>query len=815
MSNPLVLLEILSKAIKAEQRNGCTNAGVVGGFADFLLASIDKLTGHPQADLPRYRVILQRINDLAGGYLETPPRQRQKSLAEIEKLVGALRQGLGTALPQFSLYTVQQGKLPPAVTTPDKPKPAGKAVNSNTPGQSTSAHVPLNLPVQYLKSVGPQRAKLLNRLGIVSVEDLLNHFPRRYEDRRNIKSIAQVVPGEVETVRGVVLSHQELSPRRGLKIFKIGLDDGTGTLQAVWFNNPYVLKQLPRGVQILATGKVERRFGPAEMTVSDFELWETGDAAPTIIPVYSSTDSLSSKQIRTLMDYALQKVEQLMPEILSDNIRHKYHLPARSEAYRQIHFPTDFEQRDAARRRLVFEEFVLLQLGIQRVKGEHTSLPGIAMPGDNTLVNRLRINLPFKLTQAQERVIAEIFADMATPHPMARLVQGDVGSGKTVVAAMALLKAVESGYQGAMMAPTEILAEQHFLYLQKVLEPLGVRVDLLTGSMPKKERENVLRLAREGVCDILVGTHALIQDTVGFKALGLAVTDEQHRFGVKQRAVLQEKGNNPHVLVMTATPIPRTLALTLYGDLNLSVIDELPPGRQEIKTLHITENSRERLYQFIDREISLQRQAYVVCPLVAESEAVDLKAATELADVLAGRFPRYNVGLLHGKMKSQEKEAIMHKFRANEIQLLVSTTVIEVGVDVPNASLMVVEGAERFGLAQLHQLRGRVGRGEYKSYCILVTSGINEEIRRRMGIMRQTNDGFKIAEADLDMRGPGEFFGTRQHGLPELKIADILHDGAVLEQARLTAEELLAGPALPGLMQEVEKRFGAEKLVRG
>jgi ATP-dependent DNA helicase RecG len=828
MSNPLVLFEIISKAIKAEQRNGCTNAGVLGGFATFMLLSMRKLATHPQAKLPRYQVILLRLKDILENYLEIPPRQRQKCLAEIETLVDALRQGLGTAPPQFSLAPSGEAAVPkpqppvaPLVQATEVRK-AHKSSGDPSDTKRTKSQVKEGVKpsddgvaIQFLKSVGPQRAKLLNRLEIYTIEDLLNHFPRRYDDRRQVKPISQVEPGEVETVKGTVVTHQELKPRRGLKIIKIGLSDGTGTLQAVWFNNPYLLKQLPRGLQILVTGKVERRFGPAEMTVTDFEVWEDGDNAPGIVPVYPSTDSLSSKQIRTLMGYALQKVDELMPEILTEETLKKNHLMGRSEAYRQIHFPCDFEHKEAARRRLVFEEFVLLQLGIQSVRGSHDRLPGIPMAGVHKLVNQLQKDLPFRLTKAQERVLDEIFGDMASPHPMARLVQGDVGSGKTVVAAMALLKAVECGYQGAMMAPTEILAEQHFIYLRQVLEPLGVRVGMLTGSMGKKERERVLSLARDGLCDVLVGTHALIQESVVYKALGLAVTDEQHRFGVRQRAVLQEKGNNPHVLVMTATPIPRTLALTLYGDLHLSVIDELPPGRKEIKTMHITERSRERLYQFIDKEISQGRQAYVVCPLVEESEVMDLKAATELAEVMSARFPNFKVGLLHGRMKAHEKEVIMEKLRANQIQLLVSTTVIEVGVNVPNASIMVVEGAERFGLAQLHQLRGRVGRGEYQSYCLLVTSGVNEEIRRRMGIMCETNDGFKIAEADLNIRGPGEFFGTRQHGLPELKIADILHDAAVLEQARVAAEEILEGTAEPKLFQEVKRRFGAQKLVRG
>ncbi|HWJ02040.1 MAG TPA: ATP-dependent DNA helicase RecG [Verrucomicrobiae bacterium] len=836
MANSLGLIEILVKAVRAEQRNGCTNAGVMGGFANFLLLSAEKLASHPQAGQTRYRVILERLKDLAGNYLEITPRQRQKSLGEIEKLIDALHKGLGTAPAHLNLvhlpdnvpvnkdranilYNSQPGvkNSGQRVTSPEKSTSPKKSWKSETGTGNTDVRPgsPAGQPIQYLKSVGPQRAKLLARLGINTVEDLLNHFPRRYEDRRNVKQICQVIHGEVETVRGTVVSQQELKPRRGLKIIKMGLSDGSSTITAVWFNNPYLLKQLPRGTQLLVTGKVDRRFGGMELAVSDHEVIDDQEFNPGIVPVYPGTDSLSSKQLRTLLGFALEKVEELMPEILPDRILKKFTLMGRPEAYGQVHFPRDFAAKEEARRRLVFEEFVLLQLGLQRVRGEKVRLRGVAMEGSGSLVREFRNNLPFALTKAQVRVVEEVFHDMSLPHPMARLVQGDVGSGKTVVAALALLKAVECGYQGAMMAPTEILAEQHFLYFREVLEPLGVKVRLLKGSTGKKDREEVLFAVAEGNCDVVVGTHALIQEGVNFKALGIAITDEQHRFGVRQRAVLQQKGTNPHVLVMTATPIPRTLALTLYGDLNLSVIDELPPGRKEIKTIHITEKSREKLYQFIAKEIATGRQAYVVCPLVEESEVLDLKAATELAEVLSQRFANFRVGLLHGRMKTQEKETVIDKFRLNQVQILVSTTVVEVGVNVPNASVMVIEGAERFGLAQLHQLRGRVGRGEYQSYCLLVSNAFNEDIKRRLGIMCQTNDGFKIAEADLQIRGPGEFFGTRQHGLPELKIADILHDGAMLEQARQTAEELLKSPEHDLIFQEAAKKFGSQRLERG
>lgn len=803
MANSLSLLEMLQKAIRAERRNKWTDSGVLGGFAKYLLSTVDTLSRRFSVDQPEYRQTFTRLRELAQAYPEYLNRQRQPALEEIANLVNKLQAGLNPADAKATRASDQADG------------PADRPAERKKTKQEVPSARGNNLPIQFLKTIGPKRAKTLQRLGIFTVEDLLNHFPKRYEDRRNVKKINQVCSGEVETVKARVISQQELKPRRGLKIIKLDLSDGSGTLTAVWFNNPYVLKQLPRGIEVVVTGKVERRFGSTELMVSDYELAGAGDYQPGIVPVYGATENLTSKQIKLLVGYALEHVERLMPEFLPEDVLNRYHFPRRADAYRQIHFPTDFAQKEAARRRLVFEEFVLLQLGIQRVKGKKDEVHGIPMGSPGPLVSRLRKNLPFTLTGAQVRVIREVFRDMARPHPMARLVQGDVGSGKTVVAAMALLLAIESGYQGAMMAPTEILAEQHYLALRQAFQPLGLNVELLTGSRSKREREEVLRRTALGECQVLVGTHALVQETVAFKALGLAVTDEQHRFGVRQRANLQAKGENPHVLIMTATPIPRTLALTVYGDLSLSVIDELPPGRKEIKTCHISEKNRQKLYRFMEQEIAKGRQIYVVCPLVKESEVLDLRAATELAQVIAGRFPHEQVGLLHGRMRKQEKEAVINGFRENQIKIIVSTTVIEVGVNVPNASVMVIESAERFGLAQLHQLRGRVGRGSYQSYCILVGNADNDEIRRRLGIMCATNDGFKIAEEDLKLRGPGEFFGTRQHGLPELKIADIIHDGPLLDEAGALAAKLIEMPGNEQILAEADKKFGAERFVRG
>lgn len=805
MSTLLNQVQIMSKAIKAEQRNGCTNAGVMGGFANFILSTANKLENEQWVIRSGNQAAIRLLQQLAENYLAKPPRQRLNDLEQIRKLTETLLLRIQGDMP--AVKDIAEREIKPDEPHKDQAKQPNKTVPpvSNENKQS----LPAGLPIQYLKSVGPQRMKLFARLNIYTVQDLLNHFPRQYEDRRDVKNINQLTSGEVQTVRGVVVAHQELKPRRGLKIIKITLHDGTGRLQAVWFNNPYLIKQLPTGTEVIITGKVDRRFGMPELSVNDYEILDDKAFTPRIVPVYGATENLPLKQIRTLMGYALERVNQLMPEVLPQNLLVQHSLMSREEAYRQIHFPDDMGRQREARQRLVFEELVLLQLGIQRMGTRKNEQVGTAMACADTLVADFRRSLPFELTLAQERVVSEIYADMAKSCPMARLVQGDVGSGKTVVAAMALLKAVECGYQGAMMAPTEILASQHFSYLQRSVAPFGVRVDRLVGSMGKREREEVLARVADGSCDILVGTHALIQDSVVFKSLGLAVADEQHRFGVRQRAGLQQKGRNPHVLVMTATPIPRTLALTVYGDLHLSVIDQLPPGRKEIKTVHITEKSRSRLYSFMEREIKAGRQVYVVCPLVEESEVLDLKAASELAKHLADYFPQFKVSLLHGRMKSADKEEIIQQFCANLTKILVSTTVIEVGVNVPNASVMVVEGAERFGLAQLHQLRGRVGRGEYQSYCMLVSDARSDEVKRRLAVMCESNDGFRIAEEDLQIRGPGEFFGTRQHGLPELKIADIIRDGAVLEQARQAAEVILTEGPPPCLWQEVERKFGS------
>ncbi len=651
--------------------------------------------------------------------------------------------------------------------------------------------------VTVLKGVGKQKAADLQKLGIGTVGDLLGHYPYRYEDRSHMKPLREMREGDIETVTGIIMQAQDIYPRRGLKLLRVNIRCADGNAVLVWFNQNHLKGKMQPGLQIVATGKVGKGT-VRQISVSDFELLDDEDDLQhfqRITPVYRGTEKTSSKAMRKLITQVLEQNVDGLEEVLPQNHLKDYHLMDYKAAVRQIHFPEEWNLLNQARHRLVFQEFLELMLGLQMHSViEHKQ--GIAHTKSEELTGKYINQLPFPLTGAQRKVILEIKKDMERTVAMKRLVQGDVGSGKTVVAVYTLLKAVAGGYQAVLMAPTEILAEQHYLNLKRMLEPLGIEPELLTGSLTKKEREAIYEKISNGSCLIVVGTHALIQKQVSFTQLGAVVIDEQHRFGVRQRLALENKGENkelaPDVLVMTATPIPRSLALTLYGDMDLSIIDELPPGRQSVKTYCIGEQKRNDLYGFLDKQIADGYQVYIVCPLVEESEKLDLENATQLADHLAANvFPDYNVGLLHGKMKPQEKAVIMKQFRSNEIQVLVSTTVIEVGVDVPNANVMVIENAERFGLAQLHQLRGRVGRGSSQAHCFLVAEPKTEEGKRRMQVMVKSSDGFVIAEEDLLLRGAGEVLGTRQHGLPDLKIADLVHDIKILEQSKMLASEIL------------------------
>ena len=650
----------------------------------------------------------------------------------------------------------------------------------------------LNDSITVLKGVGKQRAADLQKLGIATVGDLLGHYPYRYEDRSQLKPLRDMKEGDTETVTGIIVQAQDIYPRRGLKILRVSIRCADGNAVLVWFNQNHLKNKLQPGLQIVATGKVGKG-SLRQISVTDFELIEDEDDLADfqrIVPVYRGTERNSGKQIRKLVVQTMAQEIEGLEEFLPDEHLQKYHLMDYGDAVQQIHFPEEWQQLNRARHRLVFNEFLELTLGLQ-LHSLIEKKTGIAHVQEESLAAQFFKGLSFGLTNAQKKVILEVKKDMERPVAMKRLVQGDVGSGKTMIAVYALLKAVTGGYQAVMMAPTEILAEQHYLNLKRMLEPLGIEPVLLTGSLTRKERETIYEKINDGTCRIAVGTHALIQKQVQFANLGVVVIDEQHRFGVRQRLALENKGMAPDVLVMTATPIPRSLALTLYGDMDLSIIDELPPGRQSVKTYCMGENKRKDLYRFLGEQIASGYQVYVVCPLVEESEKMDLENATQLADHLAANvFPQYAVGLLHGKMRPQEKAEIMEQFRDNQLQILVSTTVIEVGVDVPNANVMVIENAERFGLAQLHQLRGRVGRGTTQAHCFLISEPKTDEGKRRMQVMVKSTDGFVIAEEDLLLRGAGEVLGTRQHGLPDLKIADLVHDVKILEQSRMLAGEI-------------------------
>jgi len=667
--------------------------------------------------------------------------------------------------------------------------------------------------IQYIKGVGPNRTSLLSKLGIFTIGDLLEYYPRRYEDRSQLKRINGLLDGQLESFRGKVMSIAENKPRRGLTITKISVSDGSGVAQLVWFNQPHMKKKYQPGLEVLVSGKV-KVFYNVEISNPEIEIINDGEVIDTgrIIPVYPANDTINQRFLRKLIGQVLV-AEDDIPEILPKKIMEQFSLLGRRQAFENIHIPQSMELLEQARRRLVFEELYVLQCGLLFFKKQHRSNhAGIKHGIDDSLSIQATQQLPFTLTDDQQKVLAEVKADMEDVTTMQRLIQGDVGSGKTVIAALALVKTVENGYQGAMMVPTEILAEQHYQTLSEQLSPLGIRVGMLTGKLTRKLRDEVLTKLRDGLVDVVIGTHALIQDHVEFKYLGLVITDEQHRFGVRQRGVLQDKGNMPDVLVMTATPIPRTMALTVYGDLDVSSIRQLPPGRKPIRTFVRGNERRELVYKFIVDEVNKGHQAYVVCPLVEESEKINAQSAVELHEqLLQTDLKDIACGLVHGKMKASDKEAVMNDFYSGKIKVLVATTVIEVGVNVPNATVMVIECAERFGLAQLHQLRGRIGRGGHQSYCIMLSDNKNPETQERLTIMTKTNDGFILAEEDLKLRGPGQFFGTRQHGLPDLKIADIIRDISIFMEARRAAEQTVAIPEdFTSIRMVLSQRFGKD-----
>ena len=671
-----------------------------------------------------------------------------------------------------------------------------------------------NDPITLLKGVGEQREKKLNKLGIYTIEDLLTHYPREHKDHTQLAKVADLEM-DVENTFLAKIKTEGVNGRQGRYVFtRLQVEDETGCVNVLWYNQPYMKSSLKLGEWYLFTGKLSKKYGRKEVLSPECERIGDQFAGGRIVPVYPSVEGISQKLLRNLVAEALVQMG-VQEERLPLWMRQEFRLAERSFAIENIHFPKTEQAFFDARYRLVFEEFLLLQAALYALKREITTNNDGIVFKKKAALKKIVESLPFSMTNAQRRVLKEIENDMSQGKIMSRLVQGDVGSGKTAVAMAAAFWAIQNGYQTVMMAPTEVLARQHMNAFREIFVPLGVEVVMLTGTQTAKERREILERIADGRAQMIIGTHAVIQKNVSYAKLGLVITDEQHRFGVRQRGALSQKGGDPHVLVMTATPIPRTLALILYGDLDISIIDELPPGRQEIDTLAVTSRYYERIYTFLEKEIAQGRQAYVVCATIEESEKLEAQAVTTYAEKLRTRLKSCRVACVHGKQKAKEKQEIMDAFVRGEIDILIATTVIEVGIHVPNATIMMVENAERFGLAQLHQLRGRVGRGEEKSYCVLVSDSKAEIAKKRIKALTETSDGFVLSETDLKLRGPGEFFGTRQHGLPELKIANLYRDMEILLAAQTAVERLFEMDEMLTLDEHAQLKMSFVKIYGG
>lgn len=810
----------LQKALSIEAERGFNDLeGKQQRFSEFLQMALDQ----PPAELPsseqrRWQELGKQFN----GYSELTFSQRQHLVADTRRFLHQMRQTWETATQPTSEAPLTGDGSPSSKAAARVPK--------TLPLTSSSSTLTLDQALTYVPGVGPKSAEKLAKLGLYTVRDLLYYYPRDHIDYARQVTIRELVEGETVTLVGTVRRCTCFSSPRNTKltILELVIHDRSGQLKLNRFYagtrysnrgwQEQQKRQYPTGATIAASGLVKKtKFG---MTLDNPEievLQHQGDAIDSlkvgrVVPIYALTEGVGADLVRRTVITALPAIKQIQ-EALPPTVQQEYGLTDIQTAIADIHFPPDATALERARRRLVFDEFFYLQLGLlQRRQSQRETQASAVLAPTGQLIDRFSDLLPFQLTDAQQRVVNDILNDLQKPVPMNRLVQGDVGSGKTVVAVIALLAAIQSGYQTAMMAPTEVLAEQHYRKLVSWFNLLNLPVELLTGSTRAAKRREIHAQLETGVLPLLVGTHALIQDTVNFQRLGLVVIDEQHRFGVEQRARLQQKGEHPHVLTMTATPIPRTLALTLHGDLDVSQIDELPPGRKPIKTTLLSGRERMQAYDLIRREIAQGRQVYVVLPLVDESEKLDLKSAIEEYQELQEKvFPEFKVGLLHGRMTSAEKEESISRFRDNETQLLVSTTVVEVGVDVPNATVMLIEHADRFGLSQLHQLRGRVGRGGSQSFCLLMSSSKTETARQRLKVLEQSQDGFFIAEMDMRFRGPGEVLGTRQSGLPDFALASLVEDQAVLELARGAAETMMTNDGTlnrwPVLQQELQYRY--------
>jgi len=805
------IVRAITKPLSFASKNGFANLPQVKGL-EKLVAGL----GHRALSMdlaPFQKRLINELLEVFSGFEGSPIEEKKERIARSMRIMMQLEKVEVKAEVEGGKENeelrIKSEDVRREAEEKGKPEVGGKRLEAKAKSKV------LSQPIQFVKGVGPRIAKKLEKKGITTIEDALYFLPRRYEDRRVIKKISQIQVGKVETVLAQVLLAGTVFYKGNRKrVFEAIVGDETGTLTLKWFHGSeeYLKSRFKKGRRVVISGEVRLFKSQKEMHHPDMEIADQIEDDSLhfkrIVPIYSEPEGLYQKTIRKIMKGIIEHYAHELTSAIPEDITRRQGLMDFEEAIRQVHFPSEdvsLEKfnlnRSDAHRRIVFDEFFFLQLGLALRKSAVKAEQGIPFQILHGYTQRLLQSLDFRLTPAQERVLSEIEEDMRQPHPTNRLIQGDVGSGKTIVALMAALIAVENGFQAAFMAPTEILVEQHFLNIRRLVRPLGVRPVLLTSNVKGSEREEIQQSISSGEGQIIIGTHALIQEHLHFHRLGLVVIDEQHKFGVIQRAMLRRKGINPDVLVMTATPIPRTLTLTLYGDLAISIIDEFPPGRVPVETRLYYERSRSKVYELVKEEIRRGRQAFLVYPLVEESDKVDLLDATRMADHLQKDiFPEFRVGLIHGRMKGEEKEELMVKFRDGQIDVLVATTVIEVGIDIPNASVILVEHAERFGLPQLHQLRGRIGRGRYPSKCLLLAQyRRSEEARRRLRVMEETSDGFRIAEEDLSIRGPGDFLGTRQSGLPDFRVANIMRDGKILNQARQEAFSLVETD--PGLSQ--------------
>lgn len=785
----------LERVIELESKQGYKDKAVVGGIGQFAAFWVSQAREEAvdEADL----ALIEQIAETLNGYSRLPGTEaKAQALDLLQEKIATRNERIKDSPPP----SPEPARPVPPPKVKIQPKPDTSPPPAPEPDKIEAPDPELfKRPVTDIKGVGPRIGERLEILGIETIYDLLYHFPYRYDDYTMMKPINRLEYGEQVTVIGTVWETRVRQVRNN-KIVQSTINDGTGKIQATWFNQPWLVGKLRAGMQIVLSGKVDQFLGRPVFQNPD---WERLEMEPLrtrrIVPVYRLTSGLSAHKLREIVRQVLDEWVARIPDPLPLDIQNRRGFYPLFKAIQQIHFPDSQETLHQARQRLIFDELFQLQLAMLGYRRDWQSVPGIPIPFDGPAITQFIEQLPFRLTAAQQRVIAEIGSDMANQLPMNRLLQGDVGSGKTVVAAAAMILATQAGYQTAIMAPTEILAEQHYQGLKNLLVNFPIEIGLLKGSMPKSESSDIRDRLVNGEIQVIVGTHALIQEGVKFSNLALAIIDEQHRFGVDQRQALREKGigyhdngkqPNPHLLVMSATPIPRSLALTLYGDLDLSIIDEMPPGRQEIKTRWLRPSERERAYSFLRGQIDKGRQAFIICPLVEESENIEAKAAVEEYERLSQQvFPDLKLGLLHGRMKGEEKESAMRHFHDGEADILVATSVIEVGIDIPNSTVMLIEGADRFGLAQLHQFRGRVGRGEHQSYCLLLADEVTADAEQRLMALEKTNDGFLLAEKDLEIRGPGEFLGRRQSGLPELHLAS-LSDMEMLEIGRQEAQSI-------------------------